>query len=234
MRKPTAGERFEGFADAEARFFRALAKNQTRDWFLAHKAEYETGWATPMKLLLSEARERIDAFFPHVDLVDEPKVFRIFRDVRFSKDKTPYKTHASGILQVQRAGKVTEVPAALYVQIGAEETFAGAGHYMMDAAQLARFRAAVADDTSGKDLVAMVKKLERGGYRVDSAEVLKKVPRGFDAEHPRADLLRRKGLVVSYPELPGELIATRGLLDWLVAATKPVAPLVEWLTFATV
>ncbi len=77
-----ATARFEGFADREGRFFRALARNQRREWFDAHRCEYEDGWQTPMRLLLAEVRERLDPLFPHHPL-GAPKVFRIYRDVRF-------------------------------------------------------------------------------------------------------------------------------------------------------
>lgn len=232
MARKDPPERFEGFADGEGRFFKALARHQDRTWFQAHKADYEDGWARPMKLLLAEVRDRIDPVFAHVDLAEEPKVFRIFRDVRFSADKTPYKTHVAGILLTTARGRVTEVPAALYAQFGTE-TFLAAGQYRMDAAQVARYRAAVADDTRGKEISSIVRKLEKSGYEVGSFEQLSRVPKGFDPEHPRAELLKRKGLVVSFPAVPAELIASRKLLDWVLKHTRPVAPLVEWLAFAT-
>ena len=89
MPKVVVPTRFEGFADREGRFFRALARNQSRDWFEAHRDEYETGWQAPMKALLSQIRERIEGLFPLEPLT--MKVFRIYRDVRFSKDKSPYR-----------------------------------------------------------------------------------------------------------------------------------------------
>ncbi len=92
---------FEGFADAQGKFFRSLAKHNDRDWFQSHKSEYEEGWNAPMKLLLSEVRAGIDRAYARIDL-DEPKVFRIFRDVRFSKDKSPYKTHIGGYIPLAR------------------------------------------------------------------------------------------------------------------------------------
>jgi uncharacterized protein (TIGR02453 family) len=233
MAKSIAADRFQGFADTQCKFFKALAKNQSRAWFQAHKEAYDTGWAEPMKLLLDEVRAAIDPLFPHVDLADEPKLFRIYRDVRFSKDKSPYKTHVGGMIAIKRTGKATEVPCALYVQVGAEETFAAAGHYMMDAEQLARYRAAVLDDKRGKELEAIVRKLERAGYEVGSFEELKKCPRGIDPDHPRAVFLKRKGLVVSFPEIPAKLLTSKPLVHWIVDHTRPVAPLVEWLAFAT-
>ena len=79
---------FEGFADPNAKFFKLLAKNQDRSWFQAHKAEFEAGWQSPMQELLAEVRAGVDRAYQHCDL-DEPKLFRIYRNMRFSKDKTP-------------------------------------------------------------------------------------------------------------------------------------------------
>ena len=226
MRAPSA--RFEGFADRDGRFFRALARNQRREWFEAHRPEYEHGWLAPMKALLAEIRERIDPLFPHHPLGD-PKVFRIHRDVRFSKDKSPYKTHIGGYVAIDAAGEGPSAPAALYVHVGAGEVFAAAGHYMMDAGQLARFREAVVEDRRGEELVAMLRKLTRAGFAVGSHDLLQRVPRGVDAGHPRADLLKRKGLIVTFPEPPRELLVSRTLVDWLVKGTRRAVPLVEWL-----
>jgi len=100
---------------------------------------------------------------------------------------------------------------------------------MMDAPQLARFRAAVVDDGRGAAVAAILRKLERAGFEVGSHDALQRVPRGFDPEHPRAALLKRKGLIVSYPELPRKLLVEAALVDWIVAHTKRVVPLVEWL-----
>ena len=225
-RAPSA--QFEGFADRDGRFFRALARNQRREWFAAHREEYERGWLAPMKALLAEVRERIDALFPHHPL-GEPKVFRIHRDVRFAKDKSPYKTHIGGYVAIEGAGQGPSAPAALYLHLGAVEVFVAAGQYMMDPAQLARFRAAVLDDRRGEELAAILRRLTRAGFTVGSSDVLQRVPRGVDADHPRADLLKRKGLIVTFPAPSRDLLVARALVDWLVSQTKRVVPLVEWL-----
>jgi uncharacterized protein (TIGR02453 family) len=225
--------RFEGFADASARFFKSLAKKNEREWFLAHKSEFEEGWNAPMKLLLSDVRDAIDKAYPHCDLA-EPKVFRVFRDVRFSKDKSPYKTHIGGFIPLARQGKrATDLPMALYFHVGATETFGAAGHYMMEPDSLERFRSAVADDKRGAELDKLLARLAKRGFPPDSHERLKRVPKGFDPDHPRADLLKRKGLVVSFPSLPAGLLAKPRLSQWLADACKTAAPLVEWLAFAT-
>ena len=219
---------FEGFADRDAKFFRALARNQRRPWFEAHKHEYQAGWLRPMQALLADVRERIDGLFARLPLA-EPKVFRIYRDVRFSKDKSPYKTHIGGYVAVAGSSPGPSGIAAPYVHVGADEVFIGAGQYMMDPPQLARFRAALVDDARGAAVAAILKKLERAGFEVGSHDALQRVPRGFDPEHPRAALLKRKGLIVSYPDLPRKLLVEPELVDWIVTQTKRVVPLVEWL-----
>jgi uncharacterized protein (TIGR02453 family) len=223
-----APERFEGFADRDARFFRSLARNQRREWFELHRREYEEGWLAPMKALLAELRERLDPLFPQLPLA-QPKVFRIHRDVRFSKDKSPYKTHIGGYVATQDDRSGPSPTAVVYFHIGAGEPFAASGQWMMDGPQLARFRAALLDDRSGKPLDAILAKLKRAGFSVGSHDALQRVPRGVDPEHPRADLLKRKGLIVTFPELPRALLVQPGLVDWLVRQTKRAAPLVEWL-----
>jgi uncharacterized protein (TIGR02453 family) len=225
--------RFEGFADPDAKFFKQLAKKNQRDWFQAHKAEYEEGWNAPMKLLLGEVREAIDAAYEYSDL-DEAKVFRIYRDVRFSKDKAPYKTHIGGFIALKRAGrKATDLPIALYFHIGDGERFGAAGHYIMEPDSLARFRTAVADDKRGKELEKLLAGLGKKGYKADSHGRLQRVPKGYDPGHPRAELLKLKGLTVSFPALPKGLIASRRLVPWLANHCKTTAPFVEWLAFAT-
>ncbi|HTQ02544.1 MAG TPA: DUF2461 domain-containing protein [Polyangiaceae bacterium] len=223
---------FTGFPDADGKFFKALAKKNERAWFLAHKAEFETGWNEPMKALLGELREAIDGAYPHTDL-GEPKVFRIFRDVRFSKDKSPYKTHIGGYIPLARHAKTTtDLPMACYVHIGAGETFAAAGHYMMEKESLERFRKAVADDKRGKALVGILAALAKKGFVAETHERSKRVPKGFPPDHPRAELLTYKGLTVGFPAIPKALFTSSKLVKWLAAACKTSAPLVEWLASA--
>ncbi len=225
--------RFAGFADRDARFFKALAKNQNREWFAAHRDEYEEGWLAPMKALLAEVRTKIAARYAHEEIA-APKVFRIHRDVRFSKDKAPYKTHIGGYLGIEGSGAGPSGAAALYVHVAADELFVCAGQYMMDGEQLKRFREAVADGKKGAELGKILASLGRAGFTVDSHAQTQRVPRGFDPEHPRADLLRRKGLIVMAPTPDRKLLASPKLVDHLVTHSKKAVPLVEWLAAVTV
>ncbi len=223
---------FLGFADADAKFFQRLAKHQDRAWFQAHKAEFEVGFQAPMKELLAEVHAGIERVYKHCDL-DQPKLFRIFRDVRFGKDKSPYKTHVAGVIPITRRGNVTEVPMALYLHVGQPNSFAAAGQYMMDSRSLERYRAAVADEPRGKELTRLLAALTKKGFVVRSYESYKRMPKGYDLGHARAEHLLRKGLTVGFPELPKGLLSSPKFSAWLIAQTKLAAPLVEWLTFAT-
>jgi uncharacterized protein (TIGR02453 family) len=223
---------FEGFADPNAKFFKQLAKNQDRAWFQAHKAEFEAGWQKPMNELLAEVYAGVDSAYKHCDL-DQPKLFRIYRNMRFSKDKTPYKTHVGGIIPTKRQGKVTEVPMALYVHVGEPSSFAAAGHYMMDSRMLERFRSAVADDKRGRELDKILTALTKKGFVVGSHDSYKRVPKGYDPGHPRAEHLKRKGLTVRFPPMPKGILVSAKLSAFLISHAKAAAPLVEWLVFAT-
>ena len=235
-RKGGAARRgFEGFADL--RFFRELAANQSRDWYLAHKTEHEQGFVRPMEAALAEVARKLDRAYPDCEFA-APKVFRIQRDVRFSADKTPYKTNCAGVLAVKKGpSKVTETPAAVYLHVGVEGaertpvTMAGAGLYMMDAPQLSAFRSALLDDARGRELAAIVAGLEKRGLRMMSSGTLKSAPRGVDPAHPRIELLKRKGLVAMFGEPPAGALRSPELLDWLVPLAKLAAPLVRWLVF---
>jgi uncharacterized protein (TIGR02453 family) len=122
---------------------------------------------------------------------------------------------------------------ALYLHVGAQESFGAAGHYMMEPDSLDRFRKAVADDRKGKELEKLLAALKKKGFEPDSHDRLQRVPKGFDPDHPRADLLKLKGLVVSFPDLPAGILAKPALTKWVADACKTAAPFVEWLAFAT-
>ena len=219
---------FGGFVDADGKFFRLLAKNQSRDWFKANKERYQREWEAPMLELLAEVRTGIDAAYSYCD-IDAPKVFRIHRDVRFGKDKSPYKTHIGGTLSITGAGGVMDKPVALYLQVGLER-FAGAGHYMMPKEKLDKVRQAIVDPARGKELAKITTALAKRGFTFDAAEKLVRVPRGFDPDHPLRDFLRMKGLVARFPAMPS--IGDKGLAKWLKKECTAAADLVTWTTYA--
>jgi uncharacterized protein (TIGR02453 family) len=221
---------FRGFPDSRGRFFETLRLHNDRDWFQAHRAEYDQGWAVPMEALLHQVRAGLRGAYGQRRL-GEPKVFRIHRDVRFSRDKTPYKTHVAGWIPLQtgRAATPGEAPAAIYLQVGADDRFTGSGCWMLPPEGLKRFRAALLDPRRGAALARVLASLEARGFSGSAAETLQRVPRGVDPAHPRADLLRMKGLVVAPEDIPARLLTRPGLAGWLTEQGRAMAPVVRWL-----
>jgi uncharacterized protein (TIGR02453 family) len=221
---------FRGFPDARGDFFLALALHNDRDWFNAHRAQYQEGWAAPMAALMDELHGRLGRAYGRHRL-GSPKVFRINRDVRFSKDKTPYKTHVAGWIPLEIGGKPNPgaTPAAIYLHVGVDERFTGSGCWTLDPDALKRYRAALLDPRRGAALARHLEALAARGFTTSSAESLVRVPAGVDPEHPRADLLRMKGLVVDPGDVPRKLITRPELVGWLVEQAKAAAPVVAWL-----
>jgi uncharacterized protein (TIGR02453 family) len=226
-KRAVASGTFEGFPKDGMRFFHELAAEMTREWFTANKERYETLWARPMAALLGAAAARLaPAYRPLV--LGEPKVMRIHRDVRFSKDKTPYKTHIGGVVTVAGKKLGEGGTAALYVHLGLDEELVGVGSYMFDAERLTRWRKEVAGG-AGAELAKIVARLRQAGYQVGGHDDYKKVPRGFDEDHPRAELLKMKGLSGGFPAIPKGLPQKAGFVDWVVEHGKALAPLMKWL-----
>jgi uncharacterized protein (TIGR02453 family) len=218
---------FTGFADPTLRFFHELDEHQDRAWFLEHKALYEAQWAQPLAALLAQVSPRIARFYKGLPL-REPKVFRIQRDVRFSLDKSPYKTHVSGLLALRGGSEAVEAPAALYLQLGTE-SYVGAGAYSMAPPMLRAWRETLLDARRGAAMARLVDGLLARGFSVSAMESLKTAPRGVDPEHPRIALLKQKGLALGFPDVPPGMIATAGFADWLVDRAEETAPIVQKL-----
>jgi len=219
---------FAGFPRTGFGFLQELGLEMNREWFEANKDRYRTEWVEPLGALLGDVAARLAKPFAKVKL-GEPKVFRIHRDTRFSKDKSPYKTHVAGMIPVGKRKPGEGGCAALYLHLGLDEEFVGVGTYFFEPGQLARWRRLVAADKSGKPLVATIAKLRKAGYEVGGYDDYKKVPKGFAPDHPRADLLKMKGLTAGFPSIPRGLVHERGLVDWLVEHGTATAPLVLWL-----
>lgn len=207
-----------------------LVAAQDREWFRANRERIRTHCEQPLLAVLDAVADRLDAAGTGLPL-DDPKLFRLARDVRFSSDKRPYKEHIAGTLPLAVAaeGMLAEQPVALYVHVGLAELYAGAGWYMLPKEALARFRERVLDDEEGPELERIVDRLVAAGHRLDGAGQLKRAPAGIDPEHPRIALLRWKGLVATFP-LDGIGAELRpDFSDRLASHTIEAAPLVAWL-----
>ena len=149
------------------------------------------------------------------------KIFRPYRDVRFAKDKTPYKTHQGAYVGVGPA-------TGWYVEISPRGLRTGAGFYEASGTRLAAFREAVAHDTFGPELERLVAELERAGFEV-GGDTLKTQPRGFDADHPRIALLRHKALTLGRQHGFEPVIHTPEALDLVREDWRTLRPFVEWV-----
>jgi len=217
---------FEGFSPRTARLIVELVHRQDRLWYAEHKAEIDEQVYAPLRALLDQARSKLSRSYPRRQIAT--KIFRIHRDVRFSKDKSPFKDHASGVLMIGSNLDPMTAVGALYLQIGPEEG-AAAGYWAMGPEQLTRYRRAVQNDRQGATLAKLLAPLVRDGYQIISAAQLSRAPKGVDPSHPRADLLRHKGLALDFPPIPTKVRHSEALLDWCVERSQEVAPVVRWL-----
>ncbi len=203
---------FAGFRDEALDFYDDLEADNTKTFWAANKHRYDEFVAAPMKALAAELTEEFG----------ETKIFRPYRDVRFSKDKTPYKTHQG--LFVPRGPST-----GYYVQIGPPGIEVAVGFYGASPARLATFRDAIVNDLHGPELEQILEQLESVGWK-RTGERLKTHPRGYDPEHPRIELLRHKSLSVRRERGFGpDVIGTPDLVDVIRADWREATVLTDWV-----
>ena len=203
---------FEGFPAAGLDFYDDLEVDNTRSYWEAHKEVYEASVRQPMVALCAALEMEFGA----------AKIFRPYRDVRFSKDKTPFKTHQGAFVRVAES-------TGWYVEVSPRGVRTGGGFYHAPADRLAAFRNAILDDRTGSQLEALLVKLGRKKRYEIGGEQLKTKPRGYDAAHPRVDLLRHKSLIVSHPIGFEPVIHTAEVLDIIKRDWRAIRPLVDWV-----
>ncbi|HEY5989049.1 MAG TPA: DUF2461 domain-containing protein [Streptosporangiaceae bacterium] len=198
---------FTGWPEQALDFYEGLEADNSKTYWTSHKAIYEETVLGPMTDLLSEL----------TDEFGETKIFRPYRDVRFSKDKSPYKTHIGAMV------------GSGYIQLSAAGLAVGVGMYMMAPDQLDRYRRAVASEDTGSQLEKAIEGIEADEVAVRGHDVLKSAPRGYTADHPRIGLLRYKGLV-AWKEWPVEpWLETADAKDRIAAVLRSTRPLRAWL-----
>jgi uncharacterized protein (TIGR02453 family) len=204
---------FQGWPEEALDFYEGLEADNSRTYWTRYKAVYDEKVLGPMTELVEElAPEFGDA-----------KIFRPYRDVRFSKDKSPYKTNIGALV------------GSGYIQLSARGLAVGDGMYAMTPGQLERYREAVASDGTGEQLERVIFAVEKHGIGVHGHNSLKTAPRGYPADHGRIELLRHKGLIAwkEWPVEPwlgtaearkhiaGFLAASRPLSTWLDTHVGP-------------
>ncbi|MDN5748790.1 MAG: DUF2461 domain-containing protein [Pseudonocardia sp.] len=197
---------FAGFGEDAVEFYDGLTADNSKAYWSDHRGAYERDVRAPMQALLAACEPEFGA----------GKIFRPHRDIRFSHDKTPYKTHCGATV------------GGFYVQVGADGLMAAAGYYQMAPDQVARYRTAVDDPRRGDDLAARLAAVEAAGATV-AGEQLKTRPRGVDPEHPRLALLRHRSLYAWRRWPPDDALHGPESLHRVVGTWRALVPLTEWL-----
>ena len=217
-------------------FFRGIARHNTKPWFEAHRDDYEQHVKQPMADLVREMDLRLQQFAP--EFVGDPKrsVFRLHRDIRFSSDKSPYKTHAAcwffhggGSSKVGREAHGGGAGFYFHLQPGA--SLAGGGCWMPPRPALEKFRVAIARDVRGFERVALAPAMRRRLGTLSEESMLKRMPRGYAEDHPAARWLRYQSFTVGRSLKDAEVTGTR-LTAILERDFTAMLPLVRWLNRA--
>lgn len=202
---------FSGFPDAGPAFYEGLEADNSKTYWLAHKAVYESAIREPMLALV----DALEGEF------GEARLFRPYRDVRFSADKSPYKTH-------QGAFTGADTAFGYYVQMSADGLALGGGFRATSTAVTARYRAAVDASGSGLELEAALAPIVANGFEV-LGDAVATAPRGYPRDHPRIELLRRKELLVIQRLGMPDWVDTPGAADQIAAAWRSLQPLRSWV-----
>ncbi|WP_020390524.1 DUF2461 domain-containing protein [Kribbella catacumbae] len=203
---------FTGFPAAALDFYDDLEMDNSKTFWTANKHVYEESVRAPMVALLTALEEEFGA----------AKIFRPYRDVRFAKDKTPYKTAQGAFIALGPA-------TGWYVQVSAPGVRVGAGFYEASADRLARIRTAIDEERRGSELEKLLADLQTDGWEL-GGDRLKTTPRGYDAGHPRIELLRHKSMTLgkSYGFEP--IIHSSELVDEIRRDWRATAPFLDWVT----
>jgi uncharacterized protein (TIGR02453 family) len=218
---------FAGMPDEGLAFLEDLEDRNTKAFFDANRAVFTTQVQAPFAALVEAAAARLRGSVPGIG---QPKVFRIYRDLRFSKDKTPYKTSMSASVpsRVRDDGDRTGVDTGYYVNVGPAGLYVASGLYHPSREDLARVRAAIADPGTGPELEAILGRAAGTGLE-PWLDPLQRMPRDWPADHPRAGLLKARSLVLNRQHDRAPWLTTAELLDHLLAGWKAMVPFNRWL-----
>ena len=222
------------FTPAALRFFRGLAAHNEKPWFEAHRAEYEKEVRQPMRALIDDMNDRFATFAPEIGGDPKRSMFRINRDIRFSRDKSPYKTNAGCWFHHRGAtrkvgSEANEGSAGFYFHLQPGKSFVGAGLWMPPRPQLNKLRDAIDDDPDG--FIRMTRALPPRFNGVRDESALKRMPRGYAEDHPAAKWLRHQSFTTGRP-LADSQVTDRKLSVLLAREYEAMLPLVRWLNGA--
>lgn len=219
---------FVGFPEGGLSFLRELSEHNDRAWFEAHRSAWDGQIVPAMLEWCGALGERLREVMPGLQFVPRVggSIYRLNRDVRFSRDKRPYKTHVAALLW---DGVEKHDSPAVYLHVAPAEVIFGGGIYAFEDARLDRFRKLLQSAASAQRLDAALAAARKGELKLEISEKLERAPRGFDPEGPRAELSRYKGLAVVRRAKPAAWLHTPEALDRAEAAARAYAPLHQWM-----
>jgi len=218
---------FAGMPDEGLAFLEDLEENNSKEFFDPRKRLFAEQVQAPFAALVEAAAARLGRSVPGLG---KPKLFRIYRDLRFSKDKTPYKTSMSASVPSRTAGEGdgAGVDTGYYVNVGPAGLYVASGLYHPARPELERVRAAIADRELGGELEAILRRAATK-HLEPWLDPLKRMPKAWPPDHPRADLLKARSLVLNRQHERASWLHTAELLDRLVADWKAMVPFNRWL-----
>jgi uncharacterized protein (TIGR02453 family) len=223
---------WHGFSPAALGFLGRLKRNNRRDWFEAHRDEYHALVRDPMRAFVEEMDVRFGRLAPEITGDPKRAVFRIHRDIRFSKDKSPYKTHAACWFRHHDAGRETvHGGAGFYVHVEPGASMVAAGIWMPAKPTLDAIREALLEDHRPFATLIDHPAFRRRYGRLSEEAMLKRLPRGVDPDHPAGDWLRYKSFTV-HRMLSDSAITDPRLPTRLERDITALAPMIRWLNSA--
>jgi uncharacterized protein (TIGR02453 family) len=218
---------FDGFPKEGLRFFKQLKQNNNREWFNAHKAEYEEFVKMPMQSMIASLQPSMARLAPEIEVHPKRNMFRIYRDIRFSKNKLPYKTHMAAVFH--RKGHWEE-SAGYYVHIEPGGVYVGGGVYMPDSQQLKKIRRAIAE-RADEFLDIVNDRTFKKKFKTLEGEKLLRNPIGFPSDHPMIEWLKYKQFYTGV-EWNEKECYTPKLIDKVLVVYKDLLPMIRFLNNA--
>lgn len=222
---------FEGFPQDALIFFEEIAHFNAKDWFEENKERFQENVQRPAQAFVEALGERLATIVPGIryntSLNGSGSIMRIYRDVRFSKDKTPYKTNL-GIVWWEGPGKKMEEPG-FYFHLDQDGAWLANGMYIFPKNTMTAYRKAVDHGQRGNALTEAIAQAEAVGLSISGSGEYTRVPTGYDKEHPRGDLLKKKGIVTVSPGIGVDVVTSPELVDLCFDYAKTMLPLHQWL-----
>ncbi len=220
---------FNGFAKSTFKFFKDLENNNTREWFEGNRGVFEKNVLEPAQEFVMEMGERLKVLSPKIEAIPktDKSIFRIYRDVRFSKDKTPYKTHL-GIFLWEGPRKKLGNPG-FYLQLDKSQIFIAGGLYQLPSDLMKPYRDAVSNTKKGAEVRKILKNISKNPSYNLGGNHYKRIPRGYDPDNPNSDLLLHNGLYVYHEGPIPKEVHSKDFLDYSFKLFNDILPLHNWI-----